>query len=251
MNTNLIHKSFARSIATYDANAFVQHKAVEVIRTLIHEQSRRYERVLEIGCGTGLLTSALINEIGINEFFINDLVLEVGDSIIQKCSTVPNVTSVFIGGDVMQIEFPAELDLIVSASTFQWIDDMDVLFQKLKAALKPGACLIFNTFGPQNLNEIRTINQSGLEYKTLEHIKIVASKYFTIQHTSEQLETLTFQTPIDVLKHLRATGVNGIQSARWTKAQLHQFETNYIEKFRNEHGVKLTYHPMYFSLTTL
>ena len=54
-----------------------------------------------------------------------------------------------------------------------------------------------------------------------------------------------FSSPKDVLQHIKYTGVNGIESTRWTKKDLLRFTTEF-EKFYSENvGYSLTYHPVY------
>ena len=69
---------------------------------------------------------------------------------------------------------------------------------------------------------------------------------FHVLHASEEVATLTFPTPTEVLRHLKQTGVTGTEKRIWTRTRLQQFTEEYIRLFSTTDGqVSLTYHPIY------
>ena len=72
----LIARRFARSTLTYDRAAIVQRNMAEQLVTMIVEAGRtsQFNHVLELGCGTGLLTELLVQELAIKTLSLNDLV---------------------------------------------------------------------------------------------------------------------------------------------------------------------------------
>lgn len=249
MNTEFIYKSFCRSISTYNDNAHVQKIIIDVLLQLLKKYSPKYSRGMELGCGTGMLTEKLVNNVNISELYINDLIKEVQPVIDSICSAKHDFKYKFFAGDITKIDFPGKLDLVVSASAIQWVEDLDSFFDKLKKSLLPGKPFIFNSFGKSNLFELRSVTDSGLVYRDMDEVLKIASKHFNIEEYFEEMHCLYFAEPIDVLKHLRSTGVNGIQSRTWAKSQLQKFNDEYGSKFSTHRGVCLTYHPMYFVLS--
>ena len=61
----------------------------------------------------------------------------------------------------------------------------------------------------------------------------------------EEIKTVYFPSPKDVLLHLKRSGVNGITSEKWTKSDLLYFTNQYNKLFKSDYGVSLTYHPIY------
>ena len=62
----------------------------------------------------------------------------------------------------------------------------------------------------------------------------------------EESIVLDFPSAIEVLRHLRHTGVNGITRTSWTPARLARFSDEYLLRFGTSDGnVTLTYHPVY------
>jgi malonyl-CoA O-methyltransferase len=48
------------------------------------------------------------------------------------------------------------VDLILSNATFQWCNDLAQTFQECLRVLRPGGLLMFTTFGPDTLKELRS-----------------------------------------------------------------------------------------------
>ena len=62
MNKELIKKRFKKGLKTYNKNAVVQKKMAENLIKLIDENTE-VDSILEIGCGTGVLTDKIIKKI--------------------------------------------------------------------------------------------------------------------------------------------------------------------------------------------
>ena len=62
----------------------------------------------------------------------------------------------------------------------------------------------------------------------------------------ETTEILEFETPKDVLKHIKNTGVNALSDTRWTKSDLINFEEKYPINANGKYS--LTYQPIYIKL---
>ena len=85
-----------------------------------------------------------------------------------------------------------------------------------------------------------------MHYYTSEQLQeLLTAAGYGIVETLEYTRHLPFDTPADVLRHIKTTGVNSIRKARWGKQQLMDFETAYREHFSMPDGrVALTYHPI-------
>ena len=148
--------------------------------------------------------------------------------------------------DAETLEFPQETDLITSCSTLQWFADTKRFFTRCHRFLSDGGILAFSTFGKQNMQEIHTLTGNGLEYLPLDSLKKLLSPLFEIIYAEEEIVILTFGTPLEVLQHLKQTGVTGTEKRVWTRGRLQNFCNEYIRMYSNtDHSVSLTYHPIY------
>lgn len=235
---------FKRSVKSYEDNALVQKEIVDHLFKLLQDTGgHKPERVLEIGCGTGLLTRKLKNIIGTPRLFINDLVEEMCERTALFCG-LPD--SHCLVGDIEELNLPGQFDWMVSTSTFQWFSKLQATFRKFASHLNEGGLLMFNTFGNQNMVELRPFTQEGLKYLSYEEMATHLSPYFEILYFQDKRHKLYFSEPVDILRHLKQTGVNAGNSKRsWTKKTLQDFSCSY-EKDPFQNKYPLTYHPMYF-----
>ena len=71
-------------------------------------------------------------------------------------------------------------------------------------------------------------------------------RLFEIIYAEEEIVILPFGTPLEVLQHLKQTGVTGTEKRVWTRGRLQNFCNEYIRMYSNtDHSVSLTYHPIY------
>lgn len=242
MRKKYIRKRFALSLDTYEQHAVAQAIIADRLFSRVKDHLSSPPRtLLEIGCGTGFLTKNLRLHFPNSTLYLNDLNEKAGE-LLQKFSPL------FIPGDAESIGLPSSLDLVISASTFQWFSNLPDFFQKMRRLFNNHGMLAFSTFGKDNLRELRLLEGKGLNYLTREEIsQSLEQSGFSLLHSSEELLTLPFSSPTDVLRHLKLTGVNAsFSTTPWTKGKLADFSARYREQFSISKGVSLTYHPLYF-----
>ena len=245
-----VRHSFFKSMYSYNQHAEVQSRmAEELLEALRRIHPAGFGCVLEIGCGSGLLTERFLKSFTAETFIANDLVEEFGlmvEEIVQQHSSTHFN---FAGGDIEALAdlLPGDLDLVLSNATFQWLHDFDGFMARLKTLLKPGGLLAFSTFGPENCREIRELTGNSLTYRPFRTVLASLQAHFDVAFSHEDIVPLHFASPMDVLRHLRLTGVNGVSSQKsWTKADLAHFEQTYRARFGEFNRVPLTYHPLLF-----
>lgn len=264
-----VAQRFAKAGQSYAEQAIVQKKICQHLIALMQNyleqtdleqvdlEQTSFERGFEMGCGSGNLTQLFLQNFKIQKLILNDLYPEVQQHFLdQKIdldqkSTLAQKKLEWLIGDIEQLNFPQNLDVIASSSALQWVVDLDVIFKKSSDALNFNGWLCFSTFGQQNFKEIKALTGQGLDYLDLESLREkLEAQDFDVLHLGESIETLSFDHPKQVLQHLKATGVTATATQhRWTKQSLQQFYLDY-QKFsnRDERGqitYSLTYHPIY------
>ncbi len=237
----LVKQRFSRAAQTYDTQAVAQHRIARTLaQTLAVFGPKPEGRILEIGCGTGFLTTELRR-------LLNPSFLAVNDLCPQMLSRLPDVKAdLEIAGDAETVSFPSELDLIASCSTVQWLENLPRFFDKCADSLSGGGLLAVSTFGERNMQEIARLTSSALRYYSAEELSAMLAERFEVLHIDRNSFTMRFSTPMQVLHHLKDTGVTGTTVRVWTRSSLAEFDRRYRTEFPCEGGVRLTYEPIYF-----
>lgn len=246
MDKQRIAECFARARQSYDREAHVQHQVAErMLRRLLETCKNKevFTHIAEVGCGTGLYSRLLQKTFHPEMLWLNDLCPEMKESLTELL-VLPSVC--FTPGDAEEVALPRQARVITSCSTLQWFADLPAFFCRCHQVLPPRGILAFTTFGGENLREIRTLTGNGLHYPTLPELRTMLPAGYQVLHASEEVSTLGFPTPKEVLRHLKQTGVTGTEKRMWTRARLQAFSEEYIRLFSTADGrVSLTYHPMY------
>ncbi|MDD2961347.1 MAG: malonyl-ACP O-methyltransferase BioC [Muribaculaceae bacterium] len=240
INKELLKKRFTKVLTIYDQNATRQKEISIKLHNLWKAiDYRKHSSVLEIGCGTGFLTNLYINDIQPKRLVLNDL-CNIPSSFIKD-----KVNYTFIAGDAEKLTFTGggKFDYIVSTSVIQWLENITTFFHKLSNMLNPNGLIAISTFGKENMKEIKQASGNSLHYYDSESLKSILMPYFDIISISEDIDTLHFDSPTDVIRHIKSTGVNSIPNTKlWTKNAMQEF----INKYPcDEHGAPLTYNPIY------
>lgn len=240
---DLIKKRFEKSLSTYTQNAIVQrHMAAELLANLIKYRNKNFNSMLEIGCGTGVLTKKIINKLSYEELFINDMI----EQPINEISTFSDKIKK-LPGDCENIPFPNNLDLVISNATFQWVEDLNSLLNKIHSSLKSDGILAFTTFGRTNLYQIKILTGKSLNYWNKQTIEDILGKNFRIIYSHEETINIEFNSVYDILTHLKLSGVNSLEETKWTKNDLKIFGGKYNKFFKmHNNELILTYQPLYF-----
>lgn len=240
-----------------------------------------FRHIVEFGCGTGCYSRLLLHALQPETLLLNDLCPEMRECIcdllpageplphkpllyddkvelygakvpLEKAKVPlygnplisPAVS--FLPCDAETLDFPQGTDLITSCSTLQWFADTERFFTRCHHFLSDGGILAFSTFGKRNMQEIHTLTGHGLEYFSLEELKALLSSRFEVLYAEEEIVSLPFGTPLEVLQHLRQTGVTGTEKRVWTRGRLQSFCEEYIRMYgKDDRSVSLTYHPIY------
>ena len=244
INKEEVKNRFGRSADSYNEHAKVQKMVVEQLHRMILESiDYAPEKILEVGCGTGLLTMELKHLFPTSDLYINDL----SHALCQRAALHSDVaTERVLSGDIEEIDLPGVFDAIFSASTFQWLAEPQNTFARLSRHLRQKGLMIFSTYGKYNLREIRMTTGGGLDYRSQDEIMELLEPYFRVEQIREEFRLLEFADPIAILQHLKKTGVNlSCNPVVWTKGTVEAFTQEYNRRFAMDGKVTLTYHPLY------
>ncbi|WP_136796656.1 methyltransferase domain-containing protein [Desulfosediminicola ganghwensis] len=240
-NAERICSYFKRSIPSYEKNASVQQVVGQnLVDQLTSCSDLRQNRVLEVGCCTGSTTAMLCDSFDIRKIWVNDLVEECCSMTAERiCVQVEE--AIALPGDIESVPLPQSLDLVISSSTYQWLKDLAACFTRLEATLAEGGFFAFCMFGPGTMSQVQQLTGVGLNYPDENSIHAIVSRLFTIELIDTSHHRIYLDSPREVLRHIKNTGVGGVCGFRWTPSKLRAFETEYCSRFGADNGVPVDY----------
>lgn len=202
-----ISDAFGAAADHYDDHAEPQRRAAARIAHMA-ESLGPAGRILEIGCGTGLLTRRIALLWPEAELIATDLSRAMVD-----------IAAARIGGmatfQTMDGEWPqgqgASIDLILSNLAFQWFADIPGAVGRLMALLRPGGRIVFSTMGQGSLRNWRNAHMacgftSGVpDYPSIGAMRDMLAPFGTVYLIEERVP-LERQGALALIEHLRGIG---------------------------------------------
>ena len=242
MNKELVKQRFKRKLNSYNENARIQQQMAEkLINMITSDFNNTNISILEIGCGTGLLTELAVEKLEFSKYTALDIVPEC-EAFIKNIN--PDIE--FISSDVEEYieKNNGKYDIIISNASLQWVENLPEFVNKLLKRLSPNGRLVFSTFGKENFREIYYVLGKTLTYFSKSELENILQKH--LPQIEEEVRIMAFKTPKEVLKHIQNTGVNALSQETWTKKDLINFEKEYNSFCANR--PTLTYNPIYIAI---
>src|SRR3954453_5273757 len=93
--------------------------------------------VLDVGCGTGRVTEALLALVPEGRV----LAMDASEDMVELARRRLGDRARVWRQDVLELELDEPVDAILSTATFHWVPDHDRLWRRLAGALAPGGAL--------------------------------------------------------------------------------------------------------------
>lgn len=219
VNPKLLKQKFEKSMPKYNENALVQREMAEcLVELLVKNCGTKFSRVLELGSGTGILTEIIASRLKFEDITCNDIVDKSKfylDKIIKNYS--------FICGNSTKIKPCGRFDLIISNAMFQWFSSLPAALESYSRMLEKDGILAFSTFSTENFKEIRSAVGLSLKYLSDEEIRTALCEHFEVVEIYEYEKVLEFSSPLELLAHLKNTGVNSLSAKKMSFAEVKSF----------------------------
>lgn len=186
----------------YDQRFSPVRNATEIPSTLAN-LDLSHKSVLELGCGTGRLTTLLQGEA--NHVVAVDFSRESLRILSRKLVPATNVGLVF--ADATQLQLPEEcFDLVLSSQLLEHVspEDRQKIFAQVWRSLKPNGSFVFSVYHQSLLRRVRRAPRDGF------HQGQIRFHYFSaaeLQHEVAQHFSIRDLHPIQIPAPLRRVGV--------------------------------------------
>lgn len=238
--------AFSRAAERYDSVAVLQREIGQRMLDRLQLVKLQPQTILDVGAGTGVATAALIERYRRSRVLALDFALPMLQQARKRGGWLRKPRC--ICGDLEQLPLDdRSVDMIYSNAAIQWSNDLDQTFREFRRVLRPGGLLMFTTFGPDTLKELRA---AWSEVDATAHV----STFIDMHDVGDALlragladpvmdvdrMVLTYPTVNGLMRELKVLGAHNVSHGRRRgltgKGRLQAMQQAY-EQFRNRDGV--------------
>lgn len=266
LEKNRIRASFDAAAEHYDDVAVLQREISDRILERLELVKLQPATILDIGAGTGVATFELSKRYKKSRVIAFDLAPNMlkqarqRGGMLNKLSNKLSGKRAFVCGDAEQLPFADHsIELIFSSSTLQWCSNLDHTFAELKRILKPGGLLMFSTFGPDTLKELRqswqaadTNNTEAVHVHDFVDMHDIGDAILRAGFADPVMDvenfTLTYSDAYQLMRELKTLGAHNVASNRrhtlTGKSRIKKMVAAY-ETLRTDGNLPATYEVVY------
>ena len=255
-----VRRAFNRAAHNYDAAAVLQREVCSRMLEKLDLVRIKPPRILDVGSGTGWGTRQLGERLREADIVALDIALGMLQSARGTSSWWQKLFSGskqrFLCADAEQLPLAARsVEMIWSNLAVQWCNDLPATFVEMSRVLKTDGLLMFSTFGPDTLKELRTAFAGVDGYNHVNRFAdmhdigdmLVAAGFADPVMEMEKI-TLTYPDVKAVMRDLKSIGAHNVTAGRATgltgKAKWAHIAQNY-ETLRRDGKLPATFEVVY------
>ncbi len=153
-----VRRSFDRAAADYDRVAVLQREVGKRLLERLDYIRLQPGTIVDIGAGTGHLTKNLTQRYKQARLIALDLAFNMLLSAKRNAGTLARLLrrQSHVCADAESLPLTdRSADMVFSNLTLQWCGDLDRVFSEFRRIIRPGGMVLFSTFGPDTLKELR------------------------------------------------------------------------------------------------
>jgi malonyl-CoA O-methyltransferase len=199
LDRNAIRQSFNRAASSYDRHAVLQREIESRLLERIEFQRIEPLTILDLGCGTGSASRSLAARFP----RANVIALDWAPAMLAQAGAHQETYPDPSGGlsplcaDMHALPLAARCaDLVFSNLALPWSYDLPAIFCELRRTMKADAMLIFTSFGPDTLYELK---QAWRAVDNLPHV----NDYPDMHDIGDEMLAAGFREPVMDAERLR------------------------------------------------
>jgi malonyl-CoA O-methyltransferase len=254
VDKRLARRAFEKAAVTYDEAAVLQNEIGSRLFERLDLIRVQPARILDLGAGTGAFTQALLKRFRKADVVALDIARPMLQRVQARGGWFRKPACVCADADWLPFADDS-FDFIFSNLMLQWCMDLESSFSELRRVLAPGGLLLFTTFGPDTLKELRASWEAVDGYTHVNRFidmhdvgdALMRARWAEPVMDSERL-TVTYRelrTLMLDLKHIGAHNVTAGRPRGLTGRRHLQQVTSAYERFRMDGLLPASYEVVY------
>lgn len=257
-----LRAAFGRAARSYDQAAVLQREISNRMLSRLEYIKYRPDVILDAGSGTGYGSQQLAKRYPKSQLIAVDIAWTMlsharpNTAWWQRVLPLQQQHTDYVCADIEQMPIKNEsVGMVWSNLAFQWCNDLERTFAEMHRILRTDGLLMFSTFGPDTLKELR---QSFAQADTFSHVNrfidmhdigdLLVHNGFSTPVMDMEYITLTYSDVISVMRDLKAIGAHNVLLGRhqglmgknkWEQA------INAYEKLRRDGKLPATFEVIY------
>lgn len=267
LDKRMLRRSFEQAAASYDQSAVLQREICDRMLSRLEYIKYVPTRIIDAGSGTGYGSRKLIERYPAAEVIPLDIALTMHDHArTVLAAQLPGwqrwlpfkryQPKSYICADIEQLPLrEASVGMIWSNLAIQWCNDLRQTFTEAYRVLENGGLLMFSTFGPDTLKELRQVFKSVDPFSHVNRFidmhdigDMLVGSGFSLPVMDMEYITLTYEDVKSVMLDLKAIGARNVTLGRrrglMGKAAWQQVVDQY-EALRKDGRLPATYEVVY------
>lgn len=250
-----VQSRFSAAAQSYNAAAKVQVQAIDLTLKCMRELmlgKTGSKRLLDMGSGTGLAANKIRQEFVSCDYFALDLSL----AMLKYASQSSGGAYASVCADASKLPLRDQtFDYITSNSMLQWCEDLPGVFKECRRALSENGALVFSTFGPASLKELREafsvvdMKSHVGQFASLNEVQnALYSAGFSGVELHSVLLAVNYNKPIELLRDLKAVGASyhqNPQNSLYGKSKFSKMLAHYPATSHDQEIYPATYEVIY------
>jgi len=245
---------FSAAAPTYHRHANIQRRTAKKLMILL-APSPAPARILEIGCGTGVLTEMLTDAFPSAKIDAVDIAPAM--TIKARSYLVKSRMINWIVEDARRLPENKKYPLIISNCALHWIAPIELIIAKLGTLLEQGGRLAFAVMLRGTLAELHAVRQKIAPHKPSRVLmpvrdeikKALAAAGLLLKTEKTETVRLEYPSAEKMLKQLHAQGLTGGNIPQCknllTRSEISRLIADYAKNYKRKNGVCATYRVLY------
>ncbi len=228
LDKRLVRNAFERAARSYDQSAVLQREVGNRMMERLDYIKYSPQVIVDAGSGTGYGSRQLTSRYPNSKIVAMDIAWQMlvqarpEKNWWQRLLPIHKTRDIYLCADIEQLPLSeASVGMVWSNLALQWCNDLNKTFSEINRVLCVEGLIMFSTFGPDTLKELRQAFSQADGYSHVNQFvdmhdigDLLVHNGFTTPVMDMEYITLTYDDVTSVMRDLKAIGAHNVTQGR-------------------------------------